>query len=537
MSVKKRNIVKWLIVLSLHLSTFGSGTHAAEDTGPVYVGVLAYRGIENALARWRPTVEFLQKEIPSRKFKIVPLSLSEMEMAVQNHSIDFLITNTGNYVYLEYKYGVSRIATLINKRLGKESTLFGAVIFTRADRNDIHTLKDLKGKSFLAVNEDGFGGFQMALREFVDQGVNPYRDFSDLNFSGFPQEKVAIAVINGEADAGTFRTDSLEQLAAEGKIQMDQIKILNAQSDENFPFAHSTRLYPEWPIAKLKHTSRELSREIAVKLMRMESNSAAAVAARSAGWTIPFDYQPVHELMRQLNVGPYKDLGKVTLTAVIREYGAWIVGVLLIGLVVSGATVYVIHLNRLLKRSNLNLQVQIKQTQSLTHQLEYQAMHDSLTGVSNRSAFGDYLEHELHRCTRYKQSFAVMILDLDDFKKINDNYGHYVGDCLLQAVSQRLLSVLRTTDRLARMGGDEFSLINVHIEKDEDTHIIAERIMSAFERPFSVDGQELKVGSSLGIAIFPQHGNDGVTLMRNADTAMYAAKRGKKGFAVYQIDF
>jgi len=129
------------------------------NTGEVvHIGVLAHRGKAQALQRWRETANYLHESI-HKAFDIVPLDLDEMSLAVQAGSIDFVLTNPGNYVTLESEYGISRILTM--QTLEKNQTLvrYGAVIISRADRNDIHSLNDLRNKSFMAVSPDAFGGF------------------------------------------------------------------------------------------------------------------------------------------------------------------------------------------------------------------------------------------------------------------------------------------------------------------------------------------------------------------------------------------
>jgi ABC-type phosphate/phosphonate transport system substrate-binding protein len=177
--------------------------------GEVTVGVLAYRGDAASILRWTPTIRYLAEDIPGSEFQLLPLGLEEMSHALGQRKLDFILTNPGNYVELERRFGISRIATLKNLRQGQPYTMFGAVILVRADREDIRTLPDLKGKSFGAVSEAAFGGFQMAWRELNKAGVDPYRDFSRLRFFDFPQDNIVLGVRDREIDAGTVRTDIL----------------------------------------------------------------------------------------------------------------------------------------------------------------------------------------------------------------------------------------------------------------------------------------------------------------------------------------
>lgn len=259
------------------------------------IAVLAFRGTAESLKRWSPTADYLTQSVPGYTFRIVPLTLDEIGEATRRGVIDFVLTNSGNYVDQEARHGISRIATLRSPDRVTAGNVFGAVIFTRADRGDIRTLSDLKGKSLMAVKPKGFGGFQMAWREFKEAGLDPFEDLSSLQFSVFPQDAVAYAVRDGSVDAGTFRTGSLEFLAAEGKIALSDFRILNAKSHPGFPYPVSTRLYPEWPFSRLRSTAQQLSEDVAVALLRMPADSPAAVRGGYGGWTVPLDYQRVHE--------------------------------------------------------------------------------------------------------------------------------------------------------------------------------------------------------------------------------------------------
>ena len=305
-------IVSLFILAPLHVS-------GAEDA-PVKIGVLAKRGPERCMEKWSRTAEYLTEKIPGKSFVIVPLDFEETYSAVENSKVDFILLNPSIYVELESLYGVSRIATLKNMRLGKISTKFGGVIFCRADRKDIIDTNDLRNKTFMAVKETSLGGWRMAWRELKEKGIDPYRDFKDLRFGG-THDAVVYSVRNGKVDAGTVRTDTLERMDMEGKISLKDFYVIhvpkgNVHLDVHLPFLHSTRSYPEWPFAKLRHTPDDLAEGVATALIAMPEDSPAAKAARCAGWTIPLDYQPVHECLKELRLGPYKDLGKITLTDV-----------------------------------------------------------------------------------------------------------------------------------------------------------------------------------------------------------------------------
>ena len=165
--------------------------------------------------------------------------------------------------------------------------------------------------------------------------------------------------------------------------------------------------------------------------------------------------------------------------------------------------------------------------------LERQALFDVLTELPNRTLLYDRLKAAIATTQRERQPFALLIMDLDGFKEVNDTFGHFCGDVLLQQVGRRVRGTLRESDTVARLGGDEFALL---LRKGSDAILVAGKILKALEQPFAVEGQMLNVGASIGIVYCPEHGLDADALMRRADVAMYVAKRTNGGYAVYTAD-
>ncbi len=157
-------------------------------------------------------------------------------------------------------------------------------------------------------------------------------------------------------------------------------------------------------------------------------------------------------------------------------------------------------------------------------QIEFQAYHDALTGLPNRLLFRDRLTVALAHARRLKQPLAVMFLDLDRFKLVNDTLGHSLGDELLKGVAGRLRSALREEDSIARMGGDEFTLLLSDLESADDAVRVAQKLLETIAQPISLDGHELFITTSIGIALFPADGDNAEELLQNADNAMYRAK-------------
>jgi len=167
-------------------------------------------------------------------------------------------------------------------------------------------------------------------------------------------------------------------------------------------------------------------------------------------------------------------------------------------------------------------------------QFVYMATHDTLTGLANRALFSDHLALTLARTQRNRQRFPVMLLDLDNFKDVNDRLGHSVGDKLLKVAGDRLKSILRKVDTVARMGGDEFLLLLPETTKTEDVAVVAQRILAVFRKPFLLDNHEVNTTASIGIAIYPSDGKEADTLIKNADIAMYRVKRyGRNNYQYY----
>ena len=177
-----------------------------------------------------------------------------------------------------------------------------------------------------------------------------------------------------------------------------------------------------------------------------------------------------------------------------------------------------------LRTANEQLQQEITERKRAEEIIKQMAYHDALTGLPNRRLFNDRLDVAMAHAHRNQQKLAVILFDLDHFKEVNDTLGHNVGDQLLQVVGERLTSLLRKEDTVARMGGDEFMLILTEVAEAGDADEVAQKILEAIRKPYVFDGHEIHVTTSIGIALYPDAGEDEDTLMKNADIAMYRAK-------------
>jgi diguanylate cyclase (GGDEF)-like protein/PAS domain S-box-containing protein len=185
----------------------------------------------------------------------------------------------------------------------------------------------------------------------------------------------------------------------------------------------------------------------------------------------------------------------------------------------------------------VGVQHDITELKRYQDELEHQANHDALTGLANRNLLKDRLHQQLALAHRYKRSFSVAFIDLDNFKLINDSLGHDVGDRLLRIAGERLVGCVRDGDTVARPGGDEFVLLVSERNNEGGAYRVVQRVMAALAPPFQIDHREFNVTCSVGIASFPRDGQDADTLLRNADTAMYRAKdSGRNMFQLYSSE-
>ena len=174
----------------------------------------------------------------------------------------------------------------------------------------------------------------------------------------------------------------------------------------------------------------------------------------------------------------------------------------------------------------------ITENKRQTEALQHQALHDSLTELPNRSLLSDRIRQGILLAQREHHELALLVMDLDRFKDINDTLGHQYGDVVLQQVSDRMRAILRESDTIARLGGDEFAILLPNTSLDQ-ARSIADKLLAAIEEPLMIGEQILHVGGSIGITLYPQHGEDEVALLQRADVAMYVAKREHRGAAVY----
>ena len=340
---------------------FCSSVTYSEEIKSVKIGVLTQHGPGKCLAKWGPTAEYLTESVAGWSFSIVPLMPDELYSAVGEGDVDFALATSSLYVELEVFHGAGRIATLRNVYPDGMYTYFGGVLFCRSDRDDIRELEDFRGKKLMGLHKEACTAWHAVWLEMLENGVDPFKDLGNIEFGG-SHKAIVEAVRNGSVDIGAVRSDTFERMKVAGSIKPDEFRVIHElrQEHEDVPFSHSTEVFSEKPIAKLNHTPDELAEKVAAALIAMSPDSPAAKAADCGGWTIPHNYQSVHDCLKTLRVSPYEDYGKVTLTSVFVQYGPWIVAiVVLIALVVGSVILIMVLRDRLSSAQKVILEHQI----------------------------------------------------------------------------------------------------------------------------------------------------------------------------------
>ena len=293
----------------------------------IIVGIRAWKGMDMAYKEWSSTIDYLNKHIKGYEFKLYPLEkYDEIKSKIETKDIDFLICDPVLYIESEYLYGVTRLATLQRKVKGFYFDKFGSVIFTASKNKNINSFKDLKDTTFMGVAKEALAGYRMAHREMLQNEIVPEKIFKNIIFSGGRGDVVVNEVLKNDNYVGTVRTGLLENMIKKGVIKKDDIKILNRIDYDYFPLMSSTKLYPEFPFARLSHVPEELGKKVLIALLSIQEDSVAAKKGKYARWLIPNDYSDITNLMKELNVGIYKDFNKITIQQVIKKYWMALLG-------------------------------------------------------------------------------------------------------------------------------------------------------------------------------------------------------------------
>lgn len=360
----------------------------AGDATTVHIGVLAYKGADAVQEDWLQLRNWLEASIPGRRFILLDFDQAGLTRAVHEQAVDFALTSSGHYVALEHSDGASRIATMKSPWAPSPWQSTGSAIVVRADA-PLRTLADLAGKHVLAIDPDAFGGYQIAARELLEAGIDPERDFARLQFVGFPIQKIVHAVAAGQADAGIVRTCLLEQMIRSGEIGAGALRVLAPVAITGFQCQTSSRLYPDWPIATLRHTPAELSKQVSIALLRMPAT------ADGYSWAVPADYQVVDELFREMKAGPYAYLRQWTFEGLLRLYWGWLL--LILALLIVWA-VHTVRVEYLVSRRTLALRAAQEEQRRMADEARLrQATLDHAARLTILGEMASAIAHELNQ--------------------------------------------------------------------------------------------------------------------------------------------
>ncbi|MBB3182839.1 diguanylate cyclase (GGDEF)-like protein/PAS domain S-box-containing protein [Halomonas fontilapidosi] len=630
----------WLAVL---LAVSVSTVPPAQAGDSLVLGIFAYRDPAVMQARYQPLADYLDAQLPDTRVSLETLGLDAIERAISHRRVDLLMTNPSHYLLVRSRNSLTgALATQIRLAHGQEVSSLGGVIITRANRDDISELGDLKGQRVGIPGKRFLGGYQTQAYELQQAGLSPSRDIDTLELGS--HDAVVSAVAAGRVDVGFVRTGVLESLAREGRIDLDRLKVVNAQQLSGFPYVISTRLYPEWPLMALPQVERAIVQRISSALFALTPDHEVAQAAGIAGFAPPMDYLPVEKLARQLRLPPFDQSPDVTWQDIWEQQRPYLLALLGALLIVLLLLAQLSRRNRKLKRQREQMRLaasvfdhthegimitspdgriiavnpafttitgydrqdvighnanllglgrhepafffdlwqalqengywfgeiwnrrkcgrdyaqrltisavrddhgQVKRyvglmediTSVKAHQqeLEYIAHYDALTGLPNRVLLADRIHQAMASARRHQHRLALVFIDLDGFKAVNDVHGHDMGDRLLVELSQRMQAALRESDTLGRLGGDEFVAVLGDLESTEACRVVLKRLLSVVATPMELNGVKLQVSASMGVAFSPPGQElDADQLLRHADQAMYRAKElGKNRYAYFE---
>ena len=380
------------------LLVVGSQVAASSE---VTIGIFAYQGERAANSDWTPVIRYLNAAIPEHHFRLENHDAPSLRQAIAEQRVDLVITNPGYYITMEAEFGLSRIATLESPGSPAASTL-GSVVFTRAERSDLKEIADLAGKRVAAVAPEAFGGYLLAAREMLRQGIDPETDLQELRFVGLPMTRILAAVRNGEVDAGIVRACLPEQLARQGELRLADFRVLSHRQEAGLPCALSTPLYPNWPLAVTRQTDSALAKAVAHALLSMPA------ASDGVSWTVPADYQPVHDLYRELRIGPYAYLRDITPEGLLRRFWPWLLGSLLLLL---GWIVHTVRVEQLVHRRTAELRDSLAaREQAEARMRESQEQMEHLSRLSVLGELSGNLAHELNQPLTSIGTYARSVL-------------------------------------------------------------------------------------------------------------------------------
>lgn len=302
----------------------------------IHVGVLSFRSIAENQIIWQPLADEIHAYNPTLEVNITSASLEDLDKLIAQNGLDFVIVHPGAFVELEYKYGITNIASLVRqtKAEGEHLTLYGGVIVTLSKRHDIKSLSDIRGKTIVTTHKKGTAAMLMQQETLSKAGIDILRDCRML-YVGQPSEKVIKALLAGKADVAFLRTGYIEEMIEKGELQKDELTVISPRTDKNFPYAHSTLLYPEWAVASTSRPSNETVKEFTIALYNVTTDASKDFHT----FSIPLSYQSIRELMQKFHTYPFNN--PPTLKEILQENSLFVIS--FFALLSIGSTLFTLY--------------------------------------------------------------------------------------------------------------------------------------------------------------------------------------------------
>ncbi|MBQ0958166.1 PhnD/SsuA/transferrin family substrate-binding protein [Ideonella sp. 4Y11] len=312
----------WLVGLLLGLPALAAAAEAGSAAPTLTLGVLAFRPKPETLTRWQPLVDALNASLSGgQRVQLRAFTYAELNTAVDRHEVDIVLTQPAHYIRLTHDAGLrAPLATLVEREGTHALAEFGGVILADAARHDLRQLADLRGQRIATSSTESLGAYLAQALVLAREGIDLPDDAQVLALGG-EQDAAVQAVLEDRADVAFVRTGVLEALQAEGRLPPQRLKVLHPQSRGDYPFALSTGLYPQWPLAVMPWCPEALARQLAAAILGLPHDGDVARRLQIVGFTIPGDYTPVAEMMRTLRVPPYDQQPTIHLEDLLQQHG------------------------------------------------------------------------------------------------------------------------------------------------------------------------------------------------------------------------
>lgn len=377
---------------------FLSAPAQAWDSGPVRVGILETVGRLTSAETFLPTINYLRKELALEGAELVVTyhDIESMRAALSNRELDFFISNSGFFAVAQQTFGARHLATQRPREADDPNAAMGGVFLVRAERGDLRTLEDLKGKRAVAVAPNGFGGYYVGLGEIEeavrDRGLNKWKPesfFGEVLFTGYPMQLVLAELQRNPAvDVGLVRTCLLEEATVRGLVKPGEFRVINEKpATPGFRCRRSTALYPGWVFATTSRASAEASKRVAAVLLSMP------IDKEGAEWSIASDFLSVDRLYRTLEVGHYAYLRHFDAARFIKAYWPH---VLLLVVLILGGIVHAVKVERVVRERTASLEAALAEQRHLeTEARVARERLDQMQKVGMLSMLSNMVAHEL----------------------------------------------------------------------------------------------------------------------------------------------